>query len=147
MMTTGVAHGTSRLENLDQPILERNDDVSVMRLGSEPASNWKRWTAIIGDRLIEWGKSGQVYIDDDIKSPSLRAIDVACVVADQARNHNIQYPTRVVADGDGGIAFEFEHATNPYYIEVYEDGSVDLLIFQGTALQAREHVITTEELS
>ena len=106
------------------PVLEKHtmlasptrDVVSTEGLGerllaSAPAAEEKYregWERMINSFLIPWGQDPSLLDDDEYTPPSRRIIQLAARVTIEFRNAGAPAPLRVVSDGEGGIAFEWQ---------------------------------------
>lgn len=97
------------------------------------------WQRIIYDYLVEWGRNPSQLEDEGIVAPSVEIIGRASEVAMELRDALTPCPAplRVVADGEGGIAFEFRLGTLFASLNIGADGLVELVTFDNCRLKSR----------
>lgn len=105
-----------------------------------PPEFYDRWNEIIFDQLIRWAQNPSQLADEHIELPSARAIDLAIKLAKSMRDNDMLLPLRVVPTGDGGIAFERWHESVFESIEIDEDGSIELMVFEDSKLKLRQSI-------
>ncbi len=101
------------------------------------AKNRADWEQIIDHCIIEWGKNPPQSEEEDFEPPAKPIIDLAGEVVRYCRNRGLVAPQRVVPDGTGGIAFEFTEGDSFTTLQIYEDRSVELLLFKDCHLVER----------
>jgi hypothetical protein len=108
------------------------------------AKNRADWEQIIdhciiewGSCIIEWGKNPPGSDEDDFEPPARPTIDLARDIVRYCRDRGLVAPQRVVPDGTGGIAFEFTEGDSFTTLQIYEDRSVELLLFKDCHLVER----------
>ena len=80
-------------------------------LASTPVAEEKNregWERMINSFLIPWGQDPSLLDDDEYTPPSRRIIQLAARVAIKFRDADAPAPLRVVPDGEGGMAFEWQ---------------------------------------
>jgi len=101
-------------------------------------SNRSRWQWLLDTHLVEWGRDRLSLEDDGIIPPSERAIQSASRIALWARDSKIVAPTRAVPNGDGGITFELESDQRFEAIEIQEDGTGEIVIYEDGKISFRQ---------
>lgn len=89
------------------------------------------WNEIIDHKLIEWGRNPEALEDDECEPPTKIAIQMAIEEARLRSDKGDVHPTRVVPDGDGGLAFEFIRGDVVKSMEFRSDGSRAYVACQG----------------
>ena len=112
------------------------DDAELASSRSREAQR-AAWDDVINHHLIEWGRDPGALAEDDFVPPSVETITLAFKVAKELRDRGYDPPVRVLPDGNGGISFEHGDATYFETLNVYEDGTVELLVFQDCQLLER----------
>lgn len=85
-------------------------------------------------RIDDWAKDPSALRDSDLTPPSAIALERSMAIAEILREQGLAPPTRVVPDGDGGIAFERDIGETLVVIEVSAEGAVELLTFHSGKL-------------
>lgn len=127
------------------PVLEKHtmltsptpDVVSTEGLGerllaSTPAAEEKNsegWERIINRFLIPWGQDPSLLDDDENTPPSKRIIHLAARVAIKFRNAGTPAPVRVVPDGEGGMAFEWQEGKSFQSLNVSCQEEIEFCVF------------------
>ena len=130
---------------IDEAVNTFNDDRTPIEGISYEKLRRKRreqWDEIIDSFLIEWGKNPSLLEDPDegVLSPTNQSIRIAIGLALVMRNHDAIPPSRVVPDGEGGIAFELMRGEVFESMQVHSDCSVELLTFRNCRLLARRPI-------
>lgn len=99
------------------------------------------WGRIMDDCIIEWGKNPPGSDEDDFEPPALPIIDLARDIVRIFQDRGLVAPQRVVPDGTGGIAFEFTEGDSFTTLQIYEDRSVELLLFKDCQLVERHPLL------
>lgn len=123
---------TTTLSSDLRKLVETHSDDQTPNQFAHPIEKWReQWEEIIDSKLIEWGKDPSALADpgEGIVAPSLQSIKIASEVAQSARDAGWPPPTRVVPDGEGGIAFERQSGGVFESLEVTANGIVELLKF------------------
>lgn len=98
------------------------------------------WDRILNESLIEWGGDPSRLRDSDIEPPSRELITLVSRYALKLRDAGLPPPTRVVPNGDGGIALEKFVNSSFQSIEFEKDGTVELLTFKDGKLESRHQL-------
>ena len=99
------------------------------------------WQKLIDHTLVEWGKDASSLEDEEFVPPSLEVVDLACEIAMGLRDDGAEPPTRVVPDGEGGIAFERVEGAFSESLNVYADRAVEFLGFDDCRLICRRRLM------
>ena len=107
----------------------------------ELVSEWCRdsavgWSGVI-DQLLDWLSNPEQLADDDFLPPSKALIEKVCDMVVDFRDEQLASPLRVVPDGDGGVSLERRAGSCFETINFYDDGSVELLLFEDCKLVCR----------
>ena len=100
----------------------------------------RAWSQVIDDKLIEWGSHPEILEDKDFVPPTAKSLARAADIAMFFRDDVAPLPTGVVPDGDGGLTFERQSGTLFESLNIYEDGSVEILVFEDGRLRDRKKV-------
>lgn len=92
---------------------------------------------MIDDFLIEWGKDLSRFKEEEIEVPSRSVIQSAVHLASKLSKEGVIPPSRVVLDGEGGIAFELYEGSRHTSLELHKDGTIELVQFRGDRLTSR----------
>jgi hypothetical protein len=107
------------------------------------SSDWDRyldhekWSRLINEPLIDWGKDPSKVADEGIVPPSVELITFALRYAMHMRDQGYRPPDRVVPNGDAGIAFERWEGSIHEVLEFESDGIVELLSYRHSRLENR----------
>lgn len=111
------------------------DDQSTMTRPRNYREGWQR----VVDKLDDWLRDPAQLEDEGIDQPTPVIIRMAIDIAEQYREANaIAPPDRVITDPNGGIVFETEDGIFLYVVQIWDDGSVEYMKFDGTNLVQRE---------
>lgn len=99
------------------------------------------WQQIIDGDLAEWSKNPEQFEDDGYKAPSLETIALAARIASACRDAGWPAPSRVVPDGEGGIAFNRHDGSLFEITEIRANGEVEQLVFRDSKLIQRRRII------
>lgn len=103
--------------------------------------NREAWDGFIDTDLVEWGRNPQEMEDEDFDPPNAEVVYLACRVAMSLRDEGIDPPTRVVPDGEGGISFERVEGEFSASLNIYADGTSELLTFDDCRLRGRRRLL------
>jgi len=101
--------------------------------GRDVAAGWNR----VIDQLLDWFRNPQELADEGFLPPNKALIAKACDMAVDFRDEELAFPLRVIPDGDGGISLERRAGLCFETINFYDDGSVELLLFEDCKLVCR----------
>jgi hypothetical protein len=132
------AEGTTTVE-IGRTVTTDVADLSSLAT-SRQHEDMERWDALVDRYLIEWGKDPESLRDGDIVPPTKEAIQRACDVALRFRDLGLSAPTRVVTDGEGGVAFERLDGDCAVTIEIQSDGTVEIRVFDRSVLVLRQNL-------
>ena len=104
----------------------------------ETESRQQQWQRIIDNKFIEWAVHPEQFDDDDGAPPSRETIHLAATLAKQLINEDVEAPTRVVVDANGGIVFEIHEGDIYEAITVAPDLSIEYRAFVSGRLIKRE---------
>lgn len=102
--------------------------------------NREAWDGFIDADLVEWGRDPQALEDEDFDPPNTEVVKLACKVAMSLRDEGIVPPTRVVPDGEGGVSFERVDGKLSESLNIYADGTIELLTFDDCRLRTRDRL-------
>ena len=91
--------------------------------------------------LVEWGRDPQALRVDGIEPPSGETIALAARWAQKVADAGWVAPTRVVPDGDAGIAFELRSGDLFQSLAILADGQVLLSTYVGCKLESRQGLV------
>lgn len=97
----------------------------------------KNWQDLIDHKLIEWGRSPDRFVDENVEAPSGTTIRQAIELAEQFRDQGFIPPDSIVPDANGGIVFERRENGESEVFHVWDDGNVEYQRFVGTRLVER----------
>jgi len=103
-------------------------------------ANRAMWDRMIDSTLIEWVRGTAAMEDDGFVPPTPEVISRACEVAMALRDQGWVAPTRIVPDGEGGIAFEHIDGDSSVSLSIHADESVEILTFEDCRLSGRRHL-------
>ena len=103
-------------------------------------NNKNGWQKFIDETLVEWGRNPAVLDDEEFQPPSARVIDLACEVATSLRDGGEVPPTRVVADGEGGVSFERVDGQTSVSLNIHPDATIEMLTFDDCRLRSRRRI-------
>jgi hypothetical protein len=104
---------------------------------SERENSRDRWTRIV-ETLLGWLREPTQLEDVGIYAPTGTILRLALDLAESLRNRGWEPPETVAPDPNGGIVFERRKQEVSEVIHVWEDGSVEYLLFEGTRGIARK---------
>lgn len=106
--------------------------------GEEGLSAWRvAWERVIDDTLIAWGCDPSHLEDEGIDPPSRETIYRAILLAQAYRDEGRPSPDSVVPDANGGVVFERREGSISEVLHVWEDGTIEYQLFQGSRLMER----------
>ena len=91
-------------------------------------ANRRAWSDVIDHQLIEW-VLGHIDIDGDLIPPTVESLRLAIETAQWARDSNLDPPTSVLPDGDGGVQFERRVGQLSFQFDVLFDGDVQEVVY------------------
>jgi len=103
--------------------------------------NQALWQQLIDNHLIEWGKAPGSLVDEDLMPPLAEILNKACDFARKSRDKNYPAPIRVVPDGEGGVAFEWQAGRLFIMLHLRADRVVTKDIFHDCKLIATDSVV------
>jgi hypothetical protein len=110
---------------------------SAVKIEEEQAA---RWTAIIDQKLIEWGRNSNNFQAEGLIGPSNNAIQKALSLLRYMRNSGWHLPSGVIPDGEGGIVFENRRGATYQRVEIDANGAMWLATFENCTLKSRDPV-------
>jgi len=113
----------------------------------ESEANRAGWERIINLYLIEWGRNPARLEEPDLLAPSLETIKNAGHIAMCLRDLGWSPPTRVVPDGEGGIAFELVASNYYQSLVVSANGGVELDTFRDCRFVSRVPLCAPQSMS
>lgn len=138
-----VLDARSTLSGSVYPLVNTNaaSDDELASSQRDVQKNRGGWQRMIDDYLVEWGRDPSRLEDEGIVAPSVAIITWASQVAMKLRDARWPAPLRVVADGEGGIAFERRAGTLFESLNIGADGSLELVTFNDCRLQSRVRLL------
>lgn len=97
----------------------------------------EKWQALIDNRLIEWALDPSQLDDEGVEPPTRLAIRQAVTLARKLRDAGLQAPDSLVPTPDGGIVFACREEGSSEEWQIWDDGTVEYLRFQGPHLVER----------
>ncbi len=86
------------------------------------------------DTLREWQKDPAQLEDDEFITPTKEIIELALSYAQSLHDEANAVFTQVAPNGDGGICFEWNSGAKHEVVEIYDDGTAELIRFEGSRL-------------
>jgi hypothetical protein len=100
----------------------------VVRTGEDEG-----WQPFV-EMLERWMQAPGKTDEDGLVYPTADAIESAAEMIGRFRSQHEKPPTRLVVDGDGGVAMRWIDGDSIASIEINEDGTGEALWFQGKRL-------------
>jgi len=91
------------------------------------------------EKLAEWNMSPSRIDEDGLEFPSVEAISKARELCN-LQELPISAPSRIVADGEGGLSLKWIHGDQLEAIQIAGDGSAEFVKFVGPRLVIREPI-------
>jgi hypothetical protein len=109
---------------------------------SERVAAFYEWQAFV--KLLElWTLSAGKIDEDGLQDPSMDAIEAASEIISRSQERGVKPATRLVDDGDGGLAMKWIEGESMTSIAIDQDGAVELLKFEGNRLVLQAPVPST----
>ncbi|MDA0838830.1 MAG: hypothetical protein O3B01_15980 [Planctomycetota bacterium] len=96
----------------------------------------QRWQVLI-DVLTDWAMHPEELDEDGLEPPTQDVIQRAAWLACNLCEAGVRPPTRIVPNGDGGLAFESLQGDEFEALEIQNDLSVEFTFFKNSALKQR----------
>jgi len=103
----------------------------------EPSNDW---AATVYGKLDEWSRDPTELADDGLDPPTPQSLRLAVRLAQWLQAAGAECPDRVVPDPSGGIVFRYRGYGWADVFHVWDDGSVERCIFDGSRLVDRSTV-------
>lgn len=120
--------------------VSNTDSGNTDSIESDYSCNLEKWDNILDHVLVEWGRDPSSLGDEDFFPPSTQVVGLACELAQYFRDSESPAPSRVVPDGDGGIAFEWDSGELSLALEIDDELNVEGLTFQNHRLVDRVRI-------
>ncbi len=95
------------------------------------------WKPIIDQVLMSWLRDPAQFEDEGIEPPSGMVVRLAMDLAERFRDEGLAPPDFVTPDPNGSIAFERRQGNISELFQIWEDGCVEYMRFEGTNLVER----------
>jgi hypothetical protein len=110
------------------------DTESSMTQANIEAKKREKWRLIINNTLSIWCADPQSISDDGIEPLQPAAIAAAIEIAKNLGRQGWDAPISVVPDPNGGIVFNFKRDSGSEAIHIWDDGTFEHNIFDGSSL-------------
>ncbi|HVC94345.1 MAG TPA: hypothetical protein VND64_11680 [Pirellulales bacterium] len=97
----------------------------------------RRWTELIDNELIEWGRDPSQLEDDESEAPTPSTISRAAELAYGLRDSDLPPPTRIVSTGNGEIRFQYDQGGRFTSIVISNNAAPEILEFENGRLNYR----------
>ncbi len=112
-----------------------------MKTETCPLGKWRsdrdQWDQIVQTTLTAWLNDPNQLQEDDLESPSQHVITRARDVSLAMRDQEVPPPLRIVSDGDGGIAVEWEAGATFATYQIDADGTEEFVVLVNSCLVRR----------
>ncbi len=107
------------------------------RAASDATARWDEVLDLIATRWHPGRAGTAAELDDGLTPPSPIAVAIATSLAEALRDQNVVPPTRLFADGDGGIVFERRDGELLQLATIRPDGTLDFATYERGILMER----------
>ena len=102
------------------------------------APDARAWQTIINERLGLWLRDPGQLADEGVTPPSPAIVELAIGLAQAYRDENFPCADSVVAGPNGEIQFEWRLDGGSEVIDIWDDGLIEHMRFEGTRLVERK---------
>jgi hypothetical protein len=112
--------------------------VVPLNLVEEDLAAQDEWDQTLA-KLKRWLDDPGALEDDCVDAPSRETVQLACVLAAQARKQGMPPPTRVMPNGEAGVALEWVVGQSRNLWEIDDRQRLEMARFEGTRCASRTH--------